>query len=131
MSPESLSEGRDVYQANCSVCHGPNGEGQTDCHVRQENVTLPPPTLKGDDHTWNYGDGILYEIVSRGGAIYCIPVQLDQCTGMPAFGDSLSHGEFVSLINDLRNLWRDKMFHWAMKREFRASAGVGDHGLLT
>ena len=110
MSPESLAEGRSVYQANCAVCHGPNGEGQMDWHIRKADGTLPPPPLNGDGHTWHHGDGTIFRTVSQGGAIYESPALPGFQSGMPAFGDTLSHGEIVLVINYLKSTWGDKMF---------------------
>ena len=105
MSPESLAEGRSVYQANCAVCHGPNGEGQMDWHIRKADGTLPPPPLNGDGHTWHHGDGTIFRTVSQGGAIYESPALPGFQSGMPAFGDTLSHGEIVLVINYLKSTW--------------------------
>ena len=126
MSPESLAEGRSVYQANCAVCHGPNGEGQMDWHIRKADGTLPPPPLNGDGHTWHHGDGTIFRTVSQGGAIYESPALPGFQSGMPAFGDTLFHGEIVLVINYLKSTWGDKMFQGAVKRESQAMVSERD-----
>ena len=126
ITEESLAQGRAVYQANCAVCHGPNAEGQPYWHIRKADGTLPPPPLNGDGHTWHHGDGTLYTYVSQGGAAFESPAVPGHKSGMPAFGDSLSHGEIVSVINYVKRLWGDKQFGGAVKRESQAVVSERD-----
>ena len=126
VSVESLAEGQAVYQANCAVCHGTNGEGQPDWHIRKTDGILPPPPLNGDGHTWHHGNGTLYTYVSQGGAAFESPGLPDYRSGMPAFGDSLSHDEIVSVINYVKSLWGDKKFRGAVKGESQAMVSERD-----
>ena len=114
---ESLAQGGAVYQANCAVCHGSSGAGQPDWHIRKADGILPPPPLNGDGHTWHHGDGTLYTYVSQGGAAFESPSVPGYKSGMPAFGDTLSHDEIVSVISYVKSLWGDKQFRGAVKRE--------------
>ena len=123
---ESLVRGRTVYQANCAVCHGPSGEGQPDWHIRKADGFLPPPPLNGDGHTWHHGDGTLYVYVNQGGAAFESPSVPGYRSGMPAFGDSLSHEEIVAVIGYLKSLWGDKKFRGAVKRESQAVVSERD-----
>ena len=123
---ESLALGQAIYEANCAVCHGPNGEGQPNWHIRKADGTLSPPPLNGDGHTWHHGDGTLYVYVSQGGAAFDSPSLPDYRSGMPAFGDSLSHEEIVSVINYIKNLWGGKEFRGAVKRESQAEVSTRD-----
>ncbi len=39
--PAVLESGRDIYGANCSVCHGPRGEGEIGPSLRDVAATWP------------------------------------------------------------------------------------------
>ena len=106
-SPD-LSEGKEIFAANCAVCHGARGEGQPDWHVRRDDGTLPTPPLNGDGHTWHHGDGLLYRIVSEGGKTLEDPDYPGFRSAMPAFGDRLSPEEIVAVLEYLKHLWGDK-----------------------
>ena len=99
-----VTTGQELFATTCAVCHGTNGEGQPNWHIRKEDGTLPPPPLNGDGHTWHHGDGLLYRIVSSGGGI-----SGDE-SGMPAFGEVLSHQEIIDVLLYVKSLWAGKTF---------------------
>ena len=104
-----VSQGESIFHANCAACHGPSGEGQPDWYIRKPDGLLPAPPLNGDGHTWHHGDGTLYKIVSQGGAIYESPDLPNYKSGMPAFGETLSHEEIIAVISYVKSLWGDRM----------------------
>lgn len=104
-----VSHGKSIFRGNCAACHGANGEGQPDWYIRKPDGPLPAPPLNGDGHTWHHGDGTLYQIVSRGGAIYESTNLPKYKSGMPAFGETLSHQEIIAVISYIKSLWGDKM----------------------
>ena len=106
---DRISQGESIFRANCAACHGANGEGQPDWYIRKADGLLPAPPLNGDGHTWHHGDGTLYRIVSQGGAIYESPDLPNYKSGMPAFGETLSHEEIIAVISYVKSLWGDKM----------------------
>ncbi len=87
---QDLEAGRGVFVANCAVCHGAGGEGQPDWHIRKDDGTLPAPPLNGEGHTWHHADGLLYRIVSQGGAIFEDPSVPGFKSAMPSFGETLT-----------------------------------------
>ena len=103
------SRGEAIFRANCAACHGFNGEGQPDWHIRKLDGLLPAPPLNGDGHTWHHGDGTLYKIVREGGAVFESPSLPSYKSGMPSFGETLSHQEIVAVIKYVKSLWGDKM----------------------
>ncbi|MCY4579195.1 MAG: cytochrome c [Chloroflexi bacterium] len=104
----SSSSGQEIFAANCAVCHGVSGEGQPDWHIKRSDGTLPPPPLNGDGHTWHHGDGLLYRIISQGGKTLEDPNYPGFKSGMPAFGERLTHEETVEVIEYVKSLWGDK-----------------------
>ena len=103
---QGVPTGGEIFAANCAVCHGASGEGQPDWHIKNADGTLPPPPLNGDGHTWHHGDGLLYRIVSQGGAL---PENPSFKSGMPAFGDHLTHQEIIAVLTHVKSLWGDKV----------------------
>ena len=69
----ATSSGQGIFQSNCAVCHGADGEGQPDWHIKKPDGVLPAPPLNGDGHTWHHWDGTLYAYVSRGGKAFESP----------------------------------------------------------
>ena len=105
---QDLEAGRALFVANCSACHGAGGEGQPDWHIRNDDGTAPAPPLNGEGHTWHHADGLLYRIVSQGGAI---SESLDVPgfkSAMPAFGETLTREEIISVLTYVKSLWGDK-----------------------
>lgn len=99
--------GRELFAANCAVCHGAGGEGQPNWHVRKPDGVLPAPPLNGDGHTWHHADGVLYRVVSEGGQILEDP-GLDFTSAMPGFGGQLSQSEIVAVLTYVKSLWGEK-----------------------
>ena len=102
---QAVPTGQQIFASNCAACHGANGEGQPDWHIEKADGTLPAPPLNGDGHTWHHGDGLLYRIISQGGAI---PEMPSYKSGMPAFGDHLSRQEIIDVLAYIKSLWGDK-----------------------
>ncbi len=101
--------GREIFAANCAVCHGAEGEGQPNWQIAKDDGTLPAPPLNGDGHTWHHADGLLYRIVSQGGTQFESPRDRGFKSAMPAFGDRLSHDEIIAVLTHVKNLWGDKI----------------------
>ena len=109
--PDSTPEphpGEKTFAATCAVCHGIDGEGQPDWHIRKPDGTLPAPPLNGEGHTWHHADGLLYRIVSQGGQLWEDPDLPQFKSGMPAFGDQLSHEEIIAVLEYVKGLWSGK-----------------------
>ena len=124
--PLASSTGRELFVANCAVCHGVAAEGQPDWHIKKADGTLPAPPLNGDGHTWHHSDGLLYRIVSKGGKLLEDPSYPSFKSGMPAFGDQLSHEEIVEVLNYVKSLWGDKTSRGLSIRESQALASEQD-----
>ncbi len=117
-SPAAVSRtGQEVFATTCAVCHGAAGQGQPNWRVAKEDGTLPPPPLNGEGHAWHHADGLLYRIVSQGGAISNLP---SFKSGMPAFGERLSHQEIVGVLTYIKSLWGDKTYQGVSIRESQA-----------
>ncbi len=101
--------GQEIFAANCAVCHGAEGEGQPNWHIANDDGTLPAPPLNGDGHTWHHPDGLLYRVVSQGGAQFEGPSDPGFKSAMPAFEDRLSHEEIIAVLTYVKSLWSNKV----------------------
>ena len=123
LNPSAVSAGRETFAANCAVCHGTAGQGQPNWHIKNPDGTLPAPPLNGDGHTWHHADGLLYRIVSQGGAIPELP---DYKSGMPAFGEQLSRQEIIAVLTYVKGLWGDKTKRGLSIRKSQAQVSEQD-----
>ena len=118
--------GEVIFAETCAVCHGVSGQGQPDWHIPKADGTLPPPPLNGDGHTWHHGDGFLYRMVRDGGKWLESPSLPHFKSGMPAFGEQLSHDEIVDVIGYVKSLWGDKTGRGMPIREWQAEVSLND-----
>ena len=121
-----VRSGEALFSGICASCHGLSGEGQPNWHIRKEDGTLPPPPLNGDGHTWHHGDGFLYKVVRDGGKWMESPDIPHFKSGMPAFGEQLSHGEIIGVIAYVKSLWGDKTGRGMSIREWQAEVSLND-----
>ena len=118
--------GQEIFAATCAACHGADGQGQPNWHIPKADGTLPAPPLNGDGHTWHHADGLLYRIVSGGGKILEDPTVPSFKSGMPAFGEQLSHEELIAVIIHVKSLWGDKVKRGLTFRESQALVSESD-----
>ena len=118
--------GQELFASTCAACHGALGEGQLNWHIPKTDGTLPPPPLNGDGHTWHHGDGFLYRVIRDGGKSLESPSLPHFKSGMPAFGEQLSHEEIVGVITYVKSLWGDKTGRGMSIGEWQAEVSVND-----
>lgn len=83
---ETLRLGEAVFQQNCAVCHGENGEGHA--------ALAQAPALNESEHAWHHPDGQLQEIIQNGGV------------EMPSFEETLENDEIKAVIRYFQTFWR-------------------------
>ena len=120
---DPIAIGQKVFASNCAACHGAGGVGQSNWHIRKADGSLPAPPLNGDGHTWHHGDGLLYRIVSEGGAALEAP---GLKSIMPAFGERLSHEEIIAVLTYVKSHWEGKMSRGLFISESQAFASQHD-----
>ena len=118
-----IAQGKSIFALNCASCHGSDGQGQANWHVRNADGSLPAPPLNGDGHTWHHADGLLYRIVRDGGAELAVP---GYKSVMPAFGDVLSHQEIIAVLTYVKSLWEGKTSRGLFITESQAFASEHD-----
>ncbi len=68
LDPQQVALGAAVYQNACASCHGADGEGEPNWKTPKADGAYPAPPHDASGHTWHHGDGLLYQIISDGGA---------------------------------------------------------------
>ena len=102
LNQRNIERSRALYLANCSQCHGTEGEGQPNWRQRNPDGTFLAPPHDSTGHTWHHGDSLLFRIIQDGGKVYEDPGFKSM---MPAFGDMLSSEEIRAVITYLKSLW--------------------------
>lgn len=88
-----ITEGKTLFLANCSACHGEQGEGDGPAAA---GMSPPPANLRWVVRRPMAGDGYLMWAIGEGG------VQIG--SAMPAFKDALSESDRWKIIRFLRTL---------------------------
>ena len=125
-SLDPIERGQRVYTENCAGCHGLNGEGQPHWQTTNPDGTLPAPPLNGSAHTWHHGDGTLYKQVKLGGAYLEQQGLAGFKSGMPAFGELLTHEEIIAVLTYVKSLWGDQAIPGTTKRQAQAMVSEND-----
>ncbi|MEM7292073.1 MAG: cytochrome c [Pseudomonadota bacterium] len=103
-SPSHIKLGKRVFDSNCMVCHGAQGQGLAeDWKVPLADGSYPPPPLNGTAHTWHHPISQLLRYINDGG----VPLG----GKMPGFGDKLSDVEKASVIAYFQNWWSDEIYN--------------------
>ncbi|MFZ3585390.1 c-type cytochrome [Loktanella sp. DJP18] len=103
-SVATLTQGKDIYAANCASCHGAKLEGQPDWRRRLENGRMPAPPHDESGHTWHHADSDLFTITKLGLSAVVPGYESD----MPAFGNILSDTEITAVLDYIKSTWPDR-----------------------
>lgn len=90
---EAIEAGEVIYEANCSTCHGPEGDGDGPA---AEGLDPQPASLADAHMMEELSDGYLFWRVSEGGVMG--PFN----SAMPAWKDTLSDDEIWQVITYIR-----------------------------
>lgn len=107
------ARGEALYAQYCAECHGPNGEGQPDWKIPNNDGTLKPPPHNNNGHTWHHPDDLLLDLIANGSGM--------PQTQMPKFGDTLSNEEIMAIIEFMKGWWGpdERAFQWQVTWQTR------------
>lgn len=102
VNPVQYSKGARLFQLNCAICHGKQGEGAKDWRSPDKNGKYPAPPLNGTGHTWHHSTKALTNVIRNG-------------TGkiggnMPAWKDKLSDREITLILTWIKAQWPDELY---------------------
>lgn len=112
-----VQRGQLVYKRFCSLCHGPNLEGQPNWRTRKPDGKLPAPPHDETGHTWHHPDHILFGIVKYGLVPPYAPP--DYPSDMPAWGETLQDADIWAVLAYLKSRWpeRERRYQGKVTRE--------------
>jgi len=96
---EQVTRGKEVYDANCATCHGPDAAGDPNWRKRDTDGFFPPPPLNGTAHAWHHPLVWLNATITNGGQ-----------ARMPAWGDQLSAADIEATIAWFQSLWPEEIY---------------------
>lgn len=97
-----LRQGEELFQANCSACHGESAASTVDWRKTDALGNYPPPPLNGTAHAWHHPMSVLVQTIENGGA----PVG----GVMPAFGGKFNDNEIRATIAYFQSFWSDEIY---------------------
>lgn len=104
-----LRLGKNVFENNCMVCHGSQGQGLADDWKQPlADGSYPPPPLNGKAHTWHHPVSQLMWTINNGG--------IPPGGKMPAFGATLSDQEKIAVVAYFQNWWPDDIYEAWIER---------------
>ncbi len=100
---QQINEGKQVFEANCQVCHGVEAAGVVKNWQKPgTDGKYPAPPLNGTAHTWHHDTKSLLGTINRGG----IPLG----GTMPAFKDTLTEEEKSAVLIYIQSLWPEELY---------------------
>ena len=106
--------GKQLYEANCSTCHGVNLAGADNWQegVDSDGQRLPPP-LNGTGHTWHHSDKLLQGITKNGIGFYV----KDYKGKMNGFGEVLNDEQIDLVLGYIKSYWKKDAYAHQIKLE--------------
>ncbi len=112
---QHVSQGVKVYQQNCAVCHGKQGEGAANWRQAGADGKYPAPPLNGTGHAWHHPLKMLAHVIKNGSP--------GGQGGMQAWKGKLSDAEILSAIAWFQSEWPEEVYNiWAKREVARAEA---------
>ncbi|UJP04670.1 MAG: cytochrome c [Nitrosomonas sp.] len=97
-----VKRGFTVYQANCTGCHGLNGEATPDWRKPNPDGKYPPPPLDSSAHAWHHSTEVLKKTILKG-----TPPEIGS---MPAWEGKLTEQEVDDVVVWIKSLWSDEIY---------------------
>ena len=88
---ELVLEGREIFQAQCSTCHGPEGAGDPSGGI---------PALDGSMHAWHHPDSQIASFLRQGVGT------------MPPIGATFTDGEIAAVLAYIKQWWEPDQLAW-------------------
>lgn len=97
-----IKRGEAVYRANCTGCHGQNGEATPDWRKPNPDGKYPPPPLDSSAHAWHHSTDVLKKTILKG-----TPPEIGS---MPAWEGKLTEQQVDDVVVWIKSLWSDEIY---------------------
>jgi mono/diheme cytochrome c family protein len=97
-----VSQGNQIYRAQCSACHGRNLEGQPLWQLQDQYAHRRAPAHDASGHTWQHSDEDLFHM-TKYGRFPGVPNSIQSY--MPAFEKRLSDGQILAVLAYIKANW--------------------------
>jgi cytochrome c oxidase cbb3-type subunit II len=94
-NPEAIALGKGLYDENCAMCHGENGEGDIGPSLTDNSFLYEEGDLADDDY---------FEIINNGTFEGMVEEGRTAKGGMPSFGDKMQKNDIWSVVSYIRTL---------------------------
>ena len=104
---DMAARGETLYMEHCAECHGVDLKGSPTWKEALADGSYPPPPQDDSGHTWHHADSLLVDLIQNGG-------DPKFNSTMPAFGDTLSEEEILSILEFFKSNWGQEAreFQW-------------------
>lgn len=102
-----VTQGKQVYDANCASCHGRKLEGEPNWQLRKANGRLPAPPHDETGHTWHHPDSMLFDI-TKNGLVPGVTAPPGYTSDMPAYKNLLSDDEIRATLAYIKSHWPEQ-----------------------
>jgi mono/diheme cytochrome c family protein len=96
------TQGAQVYEYNCSSCHGRRLQGQALWQLRDQYEGRRAPPHDSTGHSWQHSDEDLFHM-TKYGRFAAAPAAI--VSYMPAFEHRLSDDEIVAVLAFIKSRW--------------------------
>lgn len=101
-----IARGGQIFEKNCAVCHGAQGQGAVNWRMRTPDGKFPPPPLNGTGHAWHHPLAALRYVIKNGSP--------GGQGNMPAWKDKLTDQQIDDVIAWFQSKWPDRVYQvWA------------------
>ncbi len=114
---QQVLKGARVFQENCAVCHGTQGEGAPSWRTPGTDGKYPAPPLNGTGHAWHHPLRILFHVVKNGSP--------GGQGNMPAWAEKLNDEDMIAAIAWFQSKWSEEIYVVWTQREL-ASRNEGE-----